>query len=123
MRHSNAAVIVPTDAGSRRYQPRPAPDFAIITAEMPFKQTRQQLKHYHRYAGYDYSRGAALFITISTDPRRRVFGDVIDGEMNLNELGREVDRSITFAFSTAPDIILYNKKVLPDHCHFRIFLS
>ena len=90
---------------------------------MPFKPVRQQLKHYHRYAGYDYSRGASLFITLSTDPRQRVFGDVIDGKMALNDLGREVDRSISFTFSTAPDMVLYRKKVLPDHCHFRFYLK
>ena len=45
---------------------------------MPFKRERQQLKHYRRYVGYDYSRGAVLFITISTEPRQRVFGDVVD---------------------------------------------
>ncbi len=86
---------------------------------MPFKKPRQQLKHYHPYVGYDYSRGASLFISLSTDPRRCVFGDVIDGEMALNDLGREVDRSLSFCFSTAPDMVLYRKKVLPDHCHFR----
>ena len=90
---------------------------------MPFKRERQQLKHYRRYVGYDYSRGAVLFITISTEPRQRVFGDVVDGEMILNDLGREVDRSISFTFSTAPDMVLYRKKVLPDHCHFRFYLK
>ena len=90
---------------------------------MSLKPVRQQLKHYHRYAGYDYSRGASLFITLSTDPRQRVFGDVIDGKMALNDLGREVDRSISFTFSTAPDMVLYRKKVLPDHCHFRFYLK
>ena len=53
---------------------------------MPFKRERQQLKHYHRYVGCDYSRGAVLFITISTEPRRRVFGDVVDGEIDYNAL-------------------------------------
>jgi len=87
------------------------------------KLAHQPLRHYHRFRDYDYSRGASLFVSLSTDPRRCVFGDVIDGKMALNDLGRQVDESIAYTFATAPDLVLYRKKVLPDHCHFRIYLK
>ena len=31
-------------------------------------------KHFHRFHGYDYSRGAAMMITIVTEPRRSLLG-------------------------------------------------
>ena len=78
--------------------------------------------HYHRYLDYDYSRGAALFITITTNPRRQVFGKVVDGQMELSELGKEAASSILRVFST-PEIRLYRKVVMPDHVHISVYLK
>ena len=47
-----------------------------------------KLAHYHRFPFYDYSRGASLFASISTEPRRRLFGEVIaPGAMKLSPFG------------------------------------
>jgi len=45
-----------------------------------------------RLKGYDYSRSGAYFITICTQDRRCLFGEVVDGNMRLNELGEMVRR-------------------------------
>ena len=82
-----------------------------------------KLAHYHRFPLYDYSRGAALFVSISTEPRRRLFGEVIDGKMELSPFGAEVLAAIEFTFSKAPDFTLFGRTVLPDHCHFRFYLA
>ena len=83
-----------------------------------------QLAHYHRFSGYDYSRGAALFISISTAPRRRLFGEVQGGgKMALSPFGAEVLAAIEFTFAKAQGFTLYGRVVLPDHVHFRIYLS
>ena len=83
-----------------------------------------QLAHYHRFSGYDYSRGAALFISISTAPRRRLFGEVQGGgKMALSPFGAEVLAAIEFTFAKAQCFTLYGRVVLPDHVHFRIYLS
>lgn len=42
-----------------------------------------QIHRYRRLGGYDYSRGAALFITISTEPRRQCFGIVRNANVEL----------------------------------------
>ena len=81
------------------------------------------LAHYHRFPLYDYSRGAALFISISTEPRRRLFGEVAEAKMMLSPFGAEVLKAIEFTFSKAPGFTLYGRAVLPDHVHFRIYLS
>ena len=82
-----------------------------------------KLAHYHRFPLYDYSRGAALFISISTEPRRRLFGEVSDAKMTLSPFGAEVLGAIEFTFAKAPGFALYGRAVLPDHVHFRIYLS
>lgn len=38
-----------------------------------------------RLRGYDYPQPGAYFITICTYERELLFGDVVDGEIRLNE--------------------------------------
>ena len=83
-----------------------------------------KLAHYHRFPLYDYSRGAVLFVSISTEPRRQLFGEVVaPGEMKLSPFGQEVRAAIEFTFAKAKGFTLYGHTVLPDHCHFRFYLA
>ncbi len=43
-----------------------------------------------RLKGYDYSRAGAYFITICTQNRECLFGDILDGVMRLNDAGEIV---------------------------------
>ena len=43
-----------------------------------------------RLKGYDYSMAGAYFVTICTQDRACLFGDVVDGAMHLNEAGEMV---------------------------------
>ena len=43
-----------------------------------------------RLKGYDYSKEGAYFVTIVTKDRECLFGDVVGGEMVLNEYGMVV---------------------------------
>lgn len=48
-------------------------------------------KHHRRSIrlhGHDYSRSGAYFVTICTHNRECMFGDVVNGEMRLNDMGR-----------------------------------
>lgn len=83
-----------------------------------------KLAHYHRYPFYDYSRGASLFCSLATEPRRRLFGEVAaGGEMKLSPFGVEVMGAIAFTFAKAKGFTLFGHTVLPDHCHFRFYLA
>lgn len=83
-----------------------------------------KLAHYHRFPFYDYSRGAALFASISTEPRRQLFGEVVaPGVMKLSPFGEEVLAAIKFTFAKAAGFSLFGHTVLPDHCHFRFYLK
>ncbi|MCD4812865.1 hypothetical protein K8S19_04150 [bacterium] len=53
------------------------------------------VKHHRRSArlqGYDYSQAGMYYVTICTHNRECLFGDVVDGEMILNDAGRMVEK-------------------------------
>ena len=43
-----------------------------------------------RLRGYDYKQAGAYFLTICTYNRECLFGNIIDGTMELNQLGQIV---------------------------------
>lgn len=43
-----------------------------------------------RLRGYDYSQAGAYFVTICTQNRECLFGDIVDREMRLNDAGEMV---------------------------------
>ena len=48
-------------------------------------------RHSIRLKGYDYAQLGAYFITICTQNRACLFGEIVDGEMMLNDAGKMVD--------------------------------
>lgn len=51
---------------------------------------RAPICRFHRHRGYDYSRGAAMFLTFHLEPRIPVFCKVVDGRMGRSKVGKEV---------------------------------
>jgi len=43
--------------------------------------------------GYDYAKPGGYFATMVTQDRALLFGDIIDGEMRLNEVGIIADET------------------------------
>ena len=43
-----------------------------------------------RLKGYDYTQTGAYFVTVCTQERGCLFGEIVDGEMGLNDAGRMV---------------------------------
>jgi len=78
---------------------------------------------YSRFASYDYSRGASLFVTLTTEPRQRLFGDVVNGEMALSPYGVVVKAELEAMFAATHGLCLYGHVVMPDHLHFRLYLA
>ncbi|MBL7994462.1 transposase [bacterium] len=70
-----------------------------------------------RIKGYDYSRPGAYFITICTQHRNRVFGQIMDGNMVLNELGRIVEYTWNDLVNHIDHIKLDSFVVMPNHVH------
>jgi len=76
-----------------------------------------------RLKEYDYRREGLYFITICTKNRRNLFGQVVSGEMNLNEIGDIVKEEIMKSNSLYENIRIENYVVMPNHIHFIIEIA
>ncbi len=71
-----------------------------------------------RLKGYDYSRAGAYFVTVCAQGRQCLFGDVINGKMQLNDAGRMVMQWWHEIENKYPDIICDEFICMPNHAHF-----
>ena len=55
---------------------------------------KKEIRRFRRFHGYDYSRGAAFFISIVTNPRRRLFGEIVGAKLRQTPLGQAVARRL-----------------------------
>ena len=76
-----------------------------------------------RLRGYDYTQGGAYFVTIVVQGRQCLFGDVVDGEMRLNDAGEMVHRLWEELPGRFPSIIMDTFVVMPNHIHGIIILD
>ena len=76
--------------------------------------------YYRRYRGYDYTRGASLFITLSTEPRKALFGRVEDAVVIHSDLGRLVLEALEAIPRLNPGLELFEHVLMPDHLHMNL---
>ena len=76
-----------------------------------------------RLPAYDYSQAGAYFITICTQARIMLFGDVIDCDVRLNEMGTMVQQTWDDLPTHYPGIDLDAFVVMPNHVHGIIILA
>jgi len=76
-----------------------------------------------RLAGYDYSRTGAYFVTVCTQNRACLFGDIAGGEMRLNVAGEIVRDEWLRTGSIRSNVVLDAFVVMPNHFHAVIFLT
>ena len=76
-----------------------------------------------RLQGYDYSRVGAYFLTICTHNRGILFGEIIDGEMMLNDLGRIVESEWAESERMRSEIQLDEWVVMPNHFHGIVWIT
>ena len=79
----------------------------------PNKHHRQSI----RLPGYDYSQSGAYFVTICADRRQCLFGDVVDGQMRLNQYGAIVAETYQWLCQRYPYLISDEWIVMPNHFH------
>ncbi len=70
-----------------------------------------------RLEGYDYRQPGAYFVTICAYRWEPLFGEVIDGELSLNPLGRIVDREWRRTAKMRGDVELDEYVIMPNHMH------
>jgi putative transposase len=77
-------------------------------------------KHHRRSSrlkGYDYSAAGAYFITICTFQRQCLFGQVVNGEMQLNEFGQMVAKEWLHSKELRQEIDFDEWVIMPNHLH------
>ena len=75
-----------------------------------------------RLKGYDYSQAGAYYVTIVVRGRECLFGEIVNGEMILNEYGKIVQKwwdEIPIHF---PNVELGAFVIMPNHVHGTIFI-
>jgi len=82
-------------------------------------------RHSIRLKGYDYTRGGAYFVTIVTYQRAHLFGEVVNGEMRLNELGQIARDEWFKTADLRPYVKLYEDElmVMPNHAHGIVWIE
>lgn len=76
-----------------------------------------------RLKGYDYSQPGLYFITICCQDRACLFGNVMDGEMKLNDAGKITDEYWMEIPKHFPNTVLHEHIVMPNHIHGIIELT
>jgi putative transposase len=72
-----------------------------------------------RLKGYDYTRMGAYFVTLCTQGRVCLFGEIMAGEMRLNEYGEIVQKEWFRSAEIRREIVLFSDEfvVMPNHIH------
>ncbi len=70
-----------------------------------------------RLKEYDYSQNGVYFITICTQNKECLFGEIEDGEMRLNDAGKIIDRWWHKMKNKFPNIELDEYIIMPNHFH------
>ncbi|MBI2966535.1 MAG: transposase [Bacteroidetes bacterium] len=70
-----------------------------------------------RMPGWDYTRGGKYYVTICTRNRICCFGDVANGEMKLNEMGKIVRDHWLEIPESFMDTYLDAFQIMPNHIH------
>jgi putative transposase len=76
-----------------------------------------------RLAGHDYSQAGAYFVTVVTWRRDCLFGEVIAGEMKLNDFGQIADEGWRAIPEHFPNVELGAHIVMPNHVHGIILIN
>jgi REP element-mobilizing transposase RayT len=76
-----------------------------------------------RLKGYDYSQAGAYFLTICTQHRKCLFGEIIDGEVHLNPAGQIISDSWEWLATQYPYVDLDAWVIMPNHLHGIVVIS
>ncbi len=76
-----------------------------------------------RLKDYDYSQSGLYFLTICTQDRECKLGNIVNGEMVLNELGNEIDNVWKELPNHFPNIECDIYQIMPNHIHGIIIIN
>jgi hypothetical protein len=93
--------------------------------QMPQSKFDPQKHHRRsiRLKGYDYSSEGAYYVTIVTQGRECLFGEIIDREIHINEYGKIVQKWWNEIPIHFPNVELGAFVIMPNHVHGIIFIT
>ena len=83
---------------------------------MPYDPQRHRRRSI-RWHGYDYAQPGSFFVTICVQHRTCLFGEVVNGDVRLNDAGRTVEWWWAELPARLPDIETDAFVVMPNHIH------
>ncbi len=90
---------------------------------MALKSNDKRERRSIRLKGYDYSCAGAYFVTICSHKRECIFGEIVDGVMQLNEYGQIVHSEWLNTAVVRPNVVLEVFIIMPNHLHGIIALT
>jgi REP element-mobilizing transposase RayT len=76
-----------------------------------------------RLKGYDYCQAGGYFVTMVTQGRDMLFGEIVNGEMILNDAGEMIVRWWLELPNKFPNVNVDIFVVMPNHFHGIIFIA
>lgn len=76
----------------------------------------------YRLKGFDYTKEGAYFITICTHNSQHFFGEVVEGEMQLNEVGKIANEYLSQIPNHFSKVEIGEYIVMPNHVHCVLIL-
>jgi len=77
----------------------------------------------NRLQGWDYAAKGCYFITIVTSNRENLFGEIVEGKMIPNEMGKMVEEVFFKSFEIRKELYLGSFVLMPNHLHALVFLD
>ncbi len=82
-----------------------------------FKRKNSRLKD------YDYTLGGYYFITICTDDKKHIFGEIVEDKIQLNEIGKLAYKNIENLENVYDTVNVDKFVVMPNHIHMIIIIE
>jgi REP element-mobilizing transposase RayT len=76
-----------------------------------------------RLKDYDYATAGAYFVTICTQHRECLFGEIVAGVMRLNDAGNMIQDVLSQLSIKYASVEMDQFTVMPNHIHMIIFLN
>ena len=92
-----------------------------VLNKMPVEEIKPRRKSI-RLQEYDYSQAGGYFVTICTQDRDCLFGEIVDGTMILNEMGKIVESEWIKSPEIRSEIELDVFQIMPNHFHTVLFI-
>jgi putative transposase len=80
-------------------------------------------RHSIRLKGYDYAQPGAYFITLCTASGKHLFGEIVEGIMQLNDKGRIVAEELERLRRQFTNVELSAFIIMPNHIHGIIIIK